>query len=386
MVYFSPLALLALLVSASLSLTSSETCGAEKQAVCDSLFRQCEVTFGGIEQCNLCLEGYIGYDRDTIIEYLDRIENLEQTATCIDIDTIDLVALENFKNEFGPQYRARTDGLGLTDEERVVLLIQVAKYISTWNNQVPPPEYFLTLNEFSLDGPGDEKDRTGYNYVDHTGTKDELAPITVQSTATQRIDWVEEGAVTYVKNQGRCGCCWAVSIVGVLEGQAAVNAINRGERYLQSLSFQQLISCDKKNGGCNGGNLVYAMQYAVANGATRLDDYPYTDDDGKTSGECLLAEDVTELAVVAEKGKMIDYNDKMGFDERLALFKDTLATVGPIAITIRSSCPTISNYRSGILNDDGLCACDNANCIDHAVLMVGFDDTADPPFLKIKNS
>jgi hypothetical protein len=395
MFYFSPLALSALLVSTLVSLTSSEaTCGAEKQTVCDSLFRQCEVTFNGTEQCNLCIEGYIGYDRGTIIEYLDRIENLEQAATCIDIATIDLVALQSFNDEFGPQYRNRTDGLGLTDEERVVLLIQVAYYISDWNNQVPPPEYYLTLNEFSLDGPGDKKDRTGYTYVDVTGTEDELPPITtVQSTGTQtdaplldKIDWVEEGAVTYVKNQGRCGCCWAVSLAGVLEGHAAVNAIKQGGSYLQSLSFQQLISCDTKNGGCNGGNLYYAMQYSVAAGAIRLDDYPYTDGGGTTTEECLLTEGDTELAVVAQTGKMIDYNDDMAFDQRLELFKNALATTGPIAMVIKSSCQTISNYRSGILDDDGDCACDNPNCIDHAVLMVGFDDTAAIPFLKMKNS
>jgi hypothetical protein len=53
---------------------------------------------------------------------------------------------------------------------------------------------------------------------------------------------------------------------------------------------------------------------------------------------------------------------------------------------IKSSCQTISSYRSGILNDAGDCACGNPNCIDHALLMVGYDDLADPPFIKIKNS
>jgi hypothetical protein len=396
MVYFSPRALSALLVSTLASLSSSEdTCGAEKQAVCDSLFRRCEVTLDGAEQCNLCIKDYIGYDRETIIEYLERIENLEQTATCIAIDTIDLVELERFKEEFGVEYRDRTDGLGLTDTERLVLLIQVAGYISDWNNQVPAPEYYLTLNEFSLDGPGDQKDRTGYRYVDVTGTDDELPRVTVQSASTgtetdapllDRIDWVEIGAVTSVKNQKRCGCCWAVSIVGVLEGHAAISAMEKGEEYLQNLSFQQLISCDDENYGCNGGDLSYAMKYSVAAGVTRLADYPFSDGDGSTAEECLLIEGDTELAVVAETGKMIDYYDSMPFAERLALFKSTLATTGPIAMVIKSSCQTISNYRSGILNDDGDCACDSPNCIDHAILMVGYDDLSDPPSIKIKNS
>jgi hypothetical protein len=73
--------------------------------------------------------------------------------------------------------------------------------------------------------------------------------------------------------QGRCGCCWAVSIVGFLEGHAAINAMEQGQSYFQNLSLQQLVSCDDENGGCNGGNLYYTMQYVVvAAGATRLAD------------------------------------------------------------------------------------------------------------------
>jgi len=46
----------------------------------------------------------------------------------------------------------------------------------------------------------------------------------------------------------------------------------------------------------------------------------------------------------------------------------------------------MSSYRSGVLTDDCGCAWDDVSCIDHAVVLVGYDDTADIPFWKLRNS
>lgn len=222
------------------------------------------------------------------------------------------------------------------------------------------------------------------------------------NTIPDRVDWVDLGGVTHVKDQGRCGCCWAISLNGAIEGGVYSDPNNNG--YLQSLSFQQLISCSKTNGGCDGGNLALASLYTqigLFKGVTRLNDYPYTDYFGKTTTECLAPANVfsttssssgssttTEMPLavqVKDARKVAGYDARLTHDQRVKAFKEAVA-VQPVAIVMKSSCRTLSNYKRGVLTDDGDCACDEVACIDHAILMVGYDDTAEIPFFKMKNS
>ncbi|KAI4964491.1 hypothetical protein ZWY2020_005654 [Hordeum vulgare] len=56
--------------------------------------------------------------------------------------------------------------------------------------------------------------------------------------------------------------------------------IQRGTRKLVSLSAQQLLDCDKKSGGCSGGNPILAFQYMMGHvGISTEADYPYIADE-----------------------------------------------------------------------------------------------------------
>jgi len=93
-------------------------------------------------------------------------------------------------------------------------------------------------------------------------------------------NWVEDGAVTPVKNQGDCGSCWSFSVTGNMEG---VYKVAHGE--LPVLSEQQFVDCDHEcmiykgqkscDSGCDGGLMPNAMKYAIENGVTTEEKYPY---------------------------------------------------------------------------------------------------------------
>jgi cathepsin L len=85
---------------------------------------------------------------------------------------------------------------------------------------------------------------------------------TTMPKVTADADWVAQGKVSPVKNQGNCGSCWAFSAVGVLESWA----LFKNQKW--NLSEQQLVDCSKKYGneGCNGGFNYQGLAYVKDNG------------------------------------------------------------------------------------------------------------------------
>merc|ERR1712137_1036012 len=90
------------------------------------------------------------------------------------------------------------------------------------------------------------------------------------------VNWVTKGGVTPVKNQGQCGSCWAFSTCASIEGLMAISGHG-----LTSLAPQELVDCDSRDDGCNGGLVDNAFQWVIQNGGLcSWDDYRYTAQDG----------------------------------------------------------------------------------------------------------
>lgn len=130
-----------------------------------------------------------------------------------------------------------------------------------------------------------------------------------------------------------------------------------------------------------------ALEYTNTNrfgGVTTNEAYPFTDMKGSTTqcaenGSYPLAVVVPDLALVVSSEWPEDSN------ERILQVKTALVQQ-PLVVVMNADCTLFNNYGGGIITDDKNCACNDGSCLDHALLMVGYDDTSSPPSFEIKNS
>uniref|UniRef100_A0A1B6GNK1 Cathepsin L n=1 Tax=Cuerna arida TaxID=1464854 RepID=A0A1B6GNK1_9HEMI len=168
------------------------------------------------------------------------------------------------------------------------------------------------------------------------------------------VDWRKKGAVTKVKNQGRCGSCYTFSATGSLEGQHYLKS-----KKLVSLSEQNLVDCSKKEGndGCNGGFTDYAFRYIQNNhGIDTEASYPYEALDNKT---CRYNP--------KNKGATVNGFVDIPSGSEKAL-QQAVAKIGPISVGIDAEHYSFKHYHGGVYKEP---ACSKTN-LNHAVLVVGY--------------
>jgi len=164
------------------------------------------------------------------------------------------------------------------------------------------------------------------------------------------VDWRTKGAVTPVKDQGQCGSCWAFSATEAIESYFFLKT---GK--LATLSPQQITSCDKVDGGCNGGWPYRAYDYVKSAGGMELEsDYPYTSGSGST-GTCKF---VSSKVVAGTK-----LNSYTSIAKSEAQLQAALNN-GPASVCVAAD--AFQTYRGGILK-----SCPGS--IDHCVQAVGYD-------------
>nr|KYP49573.1 Ananain [Cajanus cajan] len=104
-------------------------------------------------------------------------------------------------------------------EKRFKIFQDNVNYIEAFNNANNKP-YKLGINQFS-DLTNEEFIAPRNKFKGHmcsSITRTTTFKYENVTAVPSSIDWRQKGAVTPIKDQGQCGCCWAFSAVAATEG------------------------------------------------------------------------------------------------------------------------------------------------------------------------
>lgn len=178
-----------------------------------------------------------------------------------------------------------------------------------------------------------------------------------------------------VKNQGRCGSCWAFSTTGALEAKMRINHYK-----VDRLSEQELVDCSKQNYGCNGGLMHLAFDYCIENdGLTSNQEYNYTAKRGPCLYNCNLnnTEQKNFTKVLGSLVKDYRFTIPRSVIDLKASLKE-----GPICIALDASPLEFRFYKEGVIDIENR----NTSRINHAVLLTGYAEYQNGSYWIIQNS
>ncbi|OAY26310.1 senescence-specific cysteine protease SAG39 [Manihot esculenta] len=252
-------------------------------------------------------------------------------------------------------------------ERRFTIFKQNVDFIESFNNVGNRP-YKLGVNAFAdLTNEEFRDSRSGYRRSSIFKTSEtslfRYENITAVPTS---IDWTKKGAVTPIKDQGQCGCCWAFSAVAAMEG---ITKLSTGK--LISLSEQELVDCDTsgEDQGCEGGLMDDAFKFIIKNGGLATEaNYPYQGVDG-----------------TCNNGKASNHAAKItGYEDVPANSEESLQKAvanQPVSVAIDASGSAFQFYSSGVFTGD--CGTE----LDHGVTAVGYGTSDDgTKYWLVKNS
>ncbi len=190
----------------------------------------------------------------------------------------------------------------------------------------------------------------------------DLSYLTVSEGVRQfpaQFDYRNSGDVTPPKNQGSCGSCWAFAAIGEMESRVLIQG---GPAH--NLSEENVLSCNYYNAGCGGGNDFIAANHLAQFGASLETCAPYDGVDGTACRQCVTVSKLCEWRIIGTNLHIVNAAN-------LNAVKQALTDYGPLLVTMDASDPAFSAYIGGVY--EWWPAVLNIN---HAVLLIGWDDTA----------
>ncbi|ESU40350.1 Pre-mRNA splicing helicase BRR2 [Giardia duodenalis] len=228
-------------------------------------------------------------------------------------------------------------------------------------------------------------------------------PLRTLSSLPPSVDLRELGLIDLSRNQGFCGCCWAMASAALYEisvrstrsyfqSDSTIDNVfkdshfNASEQYIMNKSYIQL------NNYCQGGNYVtVSRDYAVhqeLNTLESLTNFPFESFKLTTNPENIERNKQMKVKKAFLPGNTVDVSScpaavfrvydngvaNSDFKSSITVAKSLLARGIPVVITMSTVAngkeetkATLQAYKSGIL--DIPC---NTNTIDHQVIIVGY--------------
>ncbi|RWS29685.1 cathepsin O-like cysteine peptidase protein [Leptotrombidium deliense] len=181
-----------------------------------------------------------------------------------------------------------------------------------------------------------------------------------------RIDWRDKKVISPVRNQGKCGACWAYSTIETIEAMVAITT----KKPLVELSVQQIIDCAAEdNHGCDGGDTCGALSW-MSDYNVKIQtaaDYPMRDD----AGDCRAVSPKTGVQIYSN----FTCNNYTG--DEIEMVK-LLAEHGPLVAAVDAA--SWQDYLGGIIQYH----CETKR--NHAVQIVGYDISGEIPYYIVRNT
>lgn len=199
-------------------------------------------------------------------------------------------------------------------------------------------------------------------------------PLSVTDAPTN-FTWISQGAITPVKNQKKCGSCWAFSATEMVESMAFIKT-----KTLPILAPQQLVSCDTNDNGCGGGWPSNAFKYLTTYGQEQEKDYRYKAKNGTcTYNAAKVKANITGWKYVIPK--CFFFSSCTSQNSYEPALKTYTANSGPASIAVDAS--SWQFYNGGILAS----SCSSSfRELNHAVQLVGYGKSGKNSYWTVRNS
>jgi len=176
-----------------------------------------------------------------------------------------------------------------------------------------------------------------------------------------KLDWRTLNGTTAVKSQLNCGSCWAFSTAGAMECNILIK-----DGIEVDLSEQYLVSCNDEGWSCSGGGFAHGyhmlkQDFCGGAGAVLEDDFPYQATNAPCDCPYPHAYQLDGWGFIPREGD---------FPTNEAI-KRAIMENGPISVGVLAN-SSFTAYRRGIYIGS------TAYDINHAVVLVGWDDNQGP--------